>query len=43
VIVVAMLMQSYRVTTSSDPVKLFTGITLRPDGPMPAKVEARNQ
>ena len=41
VIVVAMMMQSYRVTTSSDPVKLFTGITLRPDGPMPAKVEAR--
>jgi cytochrome P450 len=41
VIVVAMLMRSHRVTTSSDPVKLFTGITLRPDGPMPATVEAR--
>jgi cytochrome P450 len=41
VIIVARLMQSYHVTTSSDPVRLFTGITLRPDGAMPGRISLR--
>ena len=40
-VVTAMLMQSYRVTTPDEPVKLFTGITLRPQGAVPAKIERR--
>lgn len=40
-IVTAMLLRSFRITTSPDPVPLFTGITLRPDSKMPAKLEAR--
>ena len=41
VAVVALLMQSYRVTTTDEPVKLFTGITLRPEGAVPATIERR--
>ncbi|HEX2053156.1 MAG TPA: cytochrome P450, partial [Actinomycetota bacterium] len=41
VAVTAMVMQAYRVTTPEGPVKLFTGITLRPEGAVPATVESR--
>ena len=41
VMVVAMLLQQYRITTPPGPVKLFTGITLRPQGPVPATIERR--
>jgi cytochrome P450 len=40
-VVTAMLMQSFRVTTPEGPVKLFTGITLRPEGAVPATIERR--
>src|SRR5207302_7560192 len=36
VIVTAMLMQAYEVRTTERKVPLFVGITLRPEGPMPA-------
>jgi cytochrome P450 len=41
VAVVAVLLSSYRLTTSSDPVPLFTGITLRPAAPMPCRITPR--
>ncbi|HEX2178710.1 MAG TPA: cytochrome P450, partial [Actinomycetota bacterium] len=41
VVVTAMLMQRYRVTTPDRPVKLFTGITLRPADRVPARIERR--
>ena len=41
VIVTAMLMQAYRVKTTERKVPLFTGITLRPEGPMPAHISPR--
>lgn len=41
VIIVAKLMQSYRVSSTRRPVRLFTGITLRPDEAMPARITAR--
>lgn len=41
VIVTAMLMQAYQVQTTDRKVPLFTGITLRPDGPMPAVLKRR--
>ena len=41
VVVVAMLLQQYRIATPPGPVKLFTGITLRPQGAVPATIERR--
>ena len=41
VIVVAMLARSYALTTLPDPVPLFTGITLRPQSAMPARITPR--
>ncbi|CAN5857776.1 cytochrome P450 [soil metagenome] len=41
VVVTALLIQSFKVTTPQGPVKLFTGITLRPEGAVPATVERR--
>jgi cytochrome P450 len=41
VIIVAKLMQSYGVATAQRPVRLFTGITLRPAEAMPARVVPR--
>jgi cytochrome P450 len=41
VVVTAMLLQRFRVTTPDGPVKLFTGITLRPEGAVPASLELR--
>jgi cytochrome P450 len=41
VIVTAMLMQAYEVRTTERKVPLFTGITLRPEGPMPAVLKRR--
>ncbi len=40
-VVTALLMQNFKVTTPQGPVKLFTGITLRPQGAVPASVERR--
>jgi cytochrome P450 len=40
-VVTALLMQSFKVTTPEGPVKLFTGITLRPEGAVPARIERR--
>ncbi|GAC1363765.1 MAG: hypothetical protein NVSMB32_05670 [Actinomycetota bacterium] len=41
-IVTALIAQAYTVTTSADPVPLFTGITLRPGRAMPAYLSARS-
>ena len=41
VFVTALLMRHYRVSTVDAPVKLFQGITLRPNQPMPAHLTAR--
>jgi len=41
VIVTAMLMQAYGVKTTERKVPLFVGITLRPEGPMPAVLTRR--
>ena len=41
VIVTAMLMQAYEVKTTERKVPLFVGITLRPEGPMPAVLTRR--
>jgi cytochrome P450 len=41
VIIVAMLVQSYEVTSPNRPVRLFTGITLRPAEAMPARIAPR--
>jgi hypothetical protein len=41
VIVTAMLMQAYEVRTTERKVKLFVGITLRPDEEMPAILTRR--
>jgi cytochrome P450 len=40
-IVTAMLVKDFRVVTPPGPVKLFTGITLRPGQPMPCYLEPR--
>jgi cytochrome P450 len=40
VIVVATVMRAFKIETLPDPGPLFTGITLRPAGPVPAKVTA---
>ena len=41
VIIVARLLQSFHVTTPASPVRLSTGITLRPAHAMPAQVTPR--
>ncbi len=40
-VITAMLIGNYRITTPEGPVKLFTGITLRPQGAVPARIERR--
>ncbi|HEU5004271.1 MAG TPA: cytochrome P450 [Actinomycetota bacterium] len=40
-VVTASVVQAFAITTSSDPVKLFTGITLRPGEAMPATLALR--
>ncbi|MEX2551680.1 MAG: cytochrome P450 [Actinomycetota bacterium] len=41
IIVTAQLARAYKLESSSDPVPLFTGITLRPKKAMPCRIEAR--
>jgi cytochrome P450 len=41
VILTAMVLQAYEVKTADRKVPLFTGITLRPEGPMPAELIRR--
>ncbi len=40
-LLVGALLRNFKVTTSSDPVKLLAGITLRPAGTMPASITSR--
>jgi cytochrome P450 len=40
-ILTATLLRSFRLTTSPDPVPLWTGITLRPDAPIPCTLTPR--
>jgi cytochrome P450 len=39
IVVTAVLVRAYEFTSPEGPVKLFTGITLRPDQPMPCRIE----
>jgi cytochrome P450 len=41
VIVTAMLVRAFEFTSPEGPVRLFTGITLRPKDPMPCKIDPR--
>ena len=41
VVVVALLMRSYDLTTPPEPIPLFTGITLRPRSAVPARITPR--